>query len=268
MKRTSIITLIAFVTILMSWGMMADPTVHAQPSLRYSCSAQVFEAFETERIPAFIEATGINVELYICSSDAAVNRLMTDYSEIASTTLKLAYPRRECGYVETTFCKDPLAVIVNEQCPIADVSEKQLQDIFSKSISNWKELGGRDQSILLIVPGNNTAAYINFERQVMSPGGMAYDLMTYMSTQVIDAVKRFPWSISFIAQGAVSNEVGIKKVKIDGRSPKHKDYPYYQEFSFVTKGTPAGSAKAFIDFALSEKGMEIIKKRGMTPVLP
>jgi len=137
-KRTSIITLIGFVTILMSLGMMADPTVHAQPSLRYSCSAQVFEAFETERIPAFIEATGINVELYICSSDAAVNRLMTDYSEIASTTLKLAYPRRECGYVETTFCKDPLAIIVNEQCPIADVSEKQLQGIFSKSISNWR----------------------------------------------------------------------------------------------------------------------------------
>ena len=68
MKRAAISILIVLVTVLISWRMMGDSTVHAQEPLRYSCSAQIFEAFETERIPAFTEATGINVELYICSS--------------------------------------------------------------------------------------------------------------------------------------------------------------------------------------------------------
>ena len=45
-----------------------------------------------------------------------------------------------------------------------------------------------------------------------------------------------------------------------------KNYPFYQEFSFITKGKPSGSAKAFIDHAFSDKGREIIRKKGMVPV--
>ncbi len=268
MKRKRMVALIGFATILAAWGMMADSVVHAQASLRYSCSAQVFEAFETERIPAFREATGINVEVYICSSGEAVNRLVRDDSDIASTAQKPAYPRQEHGYLETVFCKDALAIIVTADCPVADIFEEQLQRIFSRKISNWKELGGPDQSILLIVPGQNTAAYVNFERQVMRENQIAYDVMTYTSTQVVDAVKRFPWSISFITQGAVAKEAGVKTMRINGVGAKEINYPYYQEFSFITKGTPVGTAKVFVDFALSEKGVEFIKKRGMTPVLP
>jgi len=268
MKRAAISILIVLVTVLISWRMMGDSTVHAQEPLRYSCSAQIFEAFETERIPAFTEATGINVELYICSSLMAVNRLMNACSDIASTTQRLSHRQRGHGYVETTFCRDPLSVIVNERCRVTDISEKQLQGIFNRDISNWRELGGPDQPIMLIVPGKDTAAYLNFERQVMALGEIEYDFMTYLSTQVIDAVKRFPWSISFIAQGAVANQAGVIKMKINGLSIKDKDYPYYQQFSFVTAGTPVGVAQAFIDFVLSEKGIQLIKKKGMIPVLP
>ena len=45
-----------------------------------------------------------------------------------------------------------------------------------------------------------------------------------------------------------------------------KNYPFYQEFSFITKGKPSGSAKSLIDHAFSDKGEEIIKKKGMVPV--
>jgi phosphate transport system substrate-binding protein len=250
------------------WALMPDSPGYAQLPLRYSCSAQVFEAFETERILAFTEVTGIDVELYITSSDTAVTRLAHHFSDIASTTRRLSDFQREEGYVATTFCKDPMAVIVNAQCPVGDISEKQLRAVFARNISNWKEIGGPDQPILLILPGKDTAAYINFERQVMNREEIVYDLMTHLSTQVIDAVKRFPRSISFITQGAVANQAGVKKLKINGLSTENKDYPYYQEFSFVTRGKPLGDEKAFVDFALSKKGIEIIKKKGMVPVLP
>jgi ABC-type phosphate transport system substrate-binding protein len=102
----------------------------------------------------------------------------------------------------------------------------------------------------------------------MSQGEIVYDFMTYTSTQVIDAVKRFPWAISFITQGAVANQHGVRKITIDGLSTTDKDYPYYQEFSFVTRGSPVGVAKTFVDFAFSKKGIAIIKKKDMMPVLP
>jgi len=266
MKRTYIFTLVGLV--LMGWTMMADSTAHGQASLSYSCSAQVHKAFETERIPAFTEATGIDVNVYVCSSGTAVNRLMNDYSDIASTARRLAFPAREHGYTETVFCKDPLAVIVHSDCPVTNITDKQLQGVFSRDIYNWKQLGGPDRPILLVVPGKNTAAYANFERQVMTRSDIVYDLITYTSTQVIDIVNRVQSSISFIAQGAVANQVGVRTMKINGLGIKDGGYPYYQEFSFVTKGAPRGAAKAFIDFASSEKGIEIIKKLGMTPVLP
>ena len=250
------------------WASMPDSPGHTELPLRYACSTQIFEAFETERIPAFTEATGINVELHIASSDKAVTHLTHYFSDIACTTRRVSDFQREEGYVATTFCKDSMAVIVNAQCPVGDISEKQLQAVFARNISNWKEIGGPDQAILLILPGKDTAAHLNFECQVMRGGEITYDLMTRLCTQVVDAVKRFPWSISFITEYAVANQAGVKKLKINGLSTEDKNYPYYQEFSFVTKGEPLGHAKAFVDFALSKKGIEIIKKKGMRPVLP
>ena len=264
MKRV----LTGLIMVLTSWALMSHSPGHAQLPLRYSCSAQIFEAFETERIPAFTEVTGIDVELFITASDTAVTRLAHHFSDIASTTRRISDSQREEGYIATAFCKDPMAVIVNAQCPVGNISENQLQDVFARNISSWEELGGPDQPILLILPGKGTAAYLNFERQVMRRGEMVYDLMTHLSTQVINAVKRFPWSISFVTQGAVANQAGVKKLKINGISTENKDYPYYQEFSFVTKGKPLGDAKAFVDFARSKKGIAIVKNKGMVPVLP
>jgi len=268
MKKRNVAALIAAVLALIPWAAMADQKAQVQASLRYGCSAQVFEAFETERIPAFTEASGISVAAYICSSGEAVNRLMTCDSDIASTALKLTYPPLEQGYTKTVFAIDPLAVIVHALCPVTDLSEDQLERIFSRAISNWRELGGPDQPILLIVPENNTAAYVNFQRQVMRRSDIVYDLMTFTSTQVVDAVERFPWSISFITQGAVAGEAGVKTIRVNGLSTTDKNYPYYQEFSFITRGRPVGAAKAFIDFTLSTKGIEMIRSRGMTAVLP
>ena len=107
---------------------------------------------------------------------------------------------------------------------ISAISWKNSQGVFGGDIANWKELGGMDHPIILVVPGKNTGAF-----------------------------KRFPWAISFIAQGATARQWGIKSIKIDGLPPKDEDYPYYQVFFYVTKGKPAGHAKAFIDFALSKK---------------
>ena len=162
--------------------------------------------------------------------------------------------------------KDPLAVITHPQNKIRNLTEQQIRAIFTGMITNWKSLGGRDHDIVLVVPGKNTAAFKNFDRQVIKRGEIIYDFMTYKSTMAIKAVKKFPHAISFIAHGAASRHSGIKTIKIDGLSPNDENYPYFQVFSFVSKGEPVGLAKKFIAFALSDKGRAIVLDRGMTPV--
>lgn len=253
-------------TILVSWAMLFSAAVEAQEKLRYSCSAQVFEAFEKERLETFTKATGIEVDLYVTSSSAAVNRLMAGESDMASMARGGMYALKEGGYVEMPFCKDPLAIIVNARNRLINLTEEQLRDIFNKKITNWKQLGRPEAGIVLVVPGKSTAAYENFGHLALKRKEILYDIMTNLSPTALEVVKRFPAAISFVTHGAIGKAGGVKTVKVNGLSPKDKGYPYFQEFSFVTKGEPTGAAKTFIDFALSKKGKEIIEKRGMISI--
>ncbi len=255
------ITLFAAALIFLSIGSLC-----AKEVLKYSCSAQIYQAFENERLDAYTEKTGTAVQLTVDSSYLSFLRLMNGLSDIASTAERLSRVHKEIGFVETPFCKDPLAVITNSQCTVKNLTDEQLRDIFSGAISNWKEVGGLDKVIIRIVPGGDTAAYKNFYRQVMLGRNINHDVMTSQSTMVIEVTRRLPWSISFIAQGAAVYRLdGIRIVKINGIAPGNSDYPYYQVFSFLTSGIPTGTAKTFIDFALSEEGTRIMLKRGMLP---
>ena len=266
MKKEHFTLFLALLVGLLGYWGFSERNAMAQQPLRYSCSAQVYEAFEHQRLDAFTKETGIPVDLYITSSASAVNRLMNDFCDIVSTTRRL-YPRhKEWGYVEIPFCKDPLAVIVNEGCCVKNISSKQLEEIFSGDITNWEELGGENLPIVIVIPDKNTGTFKNFQRVVMKRREIKYDLMTYRSTMVMDSVSCLKGAISFITQGATTARREITKIKIDGLLPKDKGYPYVQEFSFVTKGTPKGSVKAFIDFVFSQKGQAIARKLGMAPL--
>lgn len=265
MKKLSVVTLFFVAVFMMVWAIPG--AANAEETLRYSCSAQVFEAFGTDRLEAFTKETGIKVDLHVSSSGSAVYRLMNDYSDIASAARGLYYRQKDSGYIEIPFCKDPLAVITNTECPIDNITSEQLKGIFSKRITNWKEVGGQDQRILVIIPDKETGAYKNFERMVMErEEEILYDYTSFQSTMVLDAIESIPCGISFIAQGGLTAHKGVKAIKVNGLAPRDKDYPYSQTFYYITKGEPAGPVKAFIDFTLSEKGIAIMKEKGIVPI--
>ncbi len=258
--------LIIFSMAGIAWLTVPAKTATAGEKLRYSCSAQVFEAFETNRLTAFTRDTGIDIDLHVGASYSSILRLMNDLSDVASSSERLYLRHKEKGFVETFFCRDPLAVITNAGCSVNDISTNRLQDIFSGRIKNWKELGGPDQAILVVVPGKETAAHRNFDKLVMKHDETTYDCLTYQSTTVLDIVSHHPWAIAFISNGAAMNHPSLKRLSIDGFSPEDEAYPYSQVFSFVTKGNPSGAVKQFIDFALSPKGRKMIRDRGMIPI--
>ena len=248
------------------FGLVCSPAVLAGEMLRYSSSAQVRDAFGYEMMAAFSRETGVDVDLYTGSSDSAVNRLMSGYSDIASTVEDLGYRHQEYGYKQIPFCTAPLVVITNVQTPIRSITEKQLRAIFSGNILNWRELGGPDKPIIVVAPGKNTGAFKNFSLLALKRHDVRYDFMSYQSTMVSRIVKKVPWSISFITRGANTTDEAIKILDIGGISPESAKYPYTQTFSFVTKGDPQGAAKMLIDFSFSAKGQKIMRNFGMKPL--
>jgi len=265
MMKRNIVIVIIMLAVIVSFTIITDNgPVWAKETIRYSCSAQIYDSLEKKRIAAFTKRTGIAVEVNICSSASAVNSVRNDYSDIAATARRL-YPRhKEYGYWETVFSKNPMAIIVNKKNPVSSLSEEVLKDIFSGNMANWNEVGGPDEPILLVVPGKNTAAFKNFSRRPMGRALISYDIMTFKSTVVFQVVERFPNAISFIAQG-VAHHQGVKTLKIDGVAPEDSGYPYYQIFSFVTKGRPSGDVKQFVDDVLSGEGKKIMLEEGVTP---
>ena len=249
-----------------SWAIV-PVMVTADQGLKYSCSAQVYEAFEGTRLKAFTKETGIPIDLFVASSNACVYRVMQDMSDIASSTRAIYQRHKDHGLLEIPFCKDPLAIITHKAITLDNLSTEQLRQIFSGVITNWKEVGGGDVPIILVVPGNDTGAQKNFMQQVMKHKEIKYDYLTYKSTRVLEAIEGLPvGAISFISRGAQISHGNIKALTIDGKKPGAENYPYYQMFYLISKGEPTGSIKAFADFITSEKGRSIILERGMLPI--
>jgi phosphate transport system substrate-binding protein len=235
--------------------------------LRYSCSDQVLFAFERERLIEFSRTSDIDIDLNVAPSGSVADFVFKGLSDIASTNQALTRSQKESGGIEIPFCRDAMTIITNEDCPIDNLTSEQVTDIFSGKTLSWKQVGGSDQPIIVVAPMRATGAYKFFQQMIMKGPKIKCDMVAYRSWMIIEMIKaNFPHAISFITNGALAEYNGIKTIRVDGLEPTNPDYPYFQTFYFVTKGESRGPVKLFIDFAKSEKGRSIMKKRGMIPI--
>jgi phosphate transport system substrate-binding protein len=267
MKKVKLMFVIITVAFLAAWAASPAAAESGEKSLKIYSSNQVYKAFDREQVQAFSNATGIEVKVKTASSGSSVHALMGGYCDIASTARAMYRRHQDYGFLQFPFCRDPIAVIVNEKCGVDNLSELQLQEIFSGSVSNWNQVGGPDLEITVIVPSTETAANKNFRRQVMKDKDIEYDFMAHDSTMAIAAVAHFPCgAVSFISRGASSHEKAVKVINIDGKSPTDKDYPYFQTFYYVTRAEQSDAVKQFLDFAFSDEAKSIIRQKGMIPL--
>lgn len=266
MQKKAILAVVLCMTVMIAGALLTVTEAAAKEVLRYASSAQVREALGEASLKAFSAKSGVDVDLFVGSSATALNRLFNGVADIASSAERLYRSHEEYGYVESVFCRVPLVVIVHAGVPVADLSENQLRAIFTGEVENWKAVGGPDQAIIVVVPGKNTAAFKNFSQLAIKRTELKYDFMTYRSTMVAQAVKRIPWSISFIVAGPATKDADIKMLKVDGRDPGDKAYPYLETFSFVTKGEPVGAAKQLVEFSRSAEFKEMMTSYGVIQV--
>jgi len=261
MKTKTIITACLIFSLVLFSGVL-QVAAASQP-LSFSCSAQGYEAMGPEVISVFSESTGIPVDLYVGSSNAVVSRVENNYTDLAVSTTRLYRRHSDYGYTEIIFAKDPMVVFTNAANKVDTLTKAQVQQIFAGEANNWKHFGGEDQVIVTIVPDKHTGSYHNFRTFFMEGTDIAYDFMAYRSDMVVEAARRIPFVISFVTKAAVAGDPAVKILKIDGISPDSSAYPYYEVFSFVTKGDPAGARKAFIDFIMTGKGKTLLEKKGI-----
>ncbi|MBD5653945.1 MAG: phosphate ABC transporter substrate-binding protein [Candidatus Eremiobacteraeota bacterium] len=153
------------------------------------------------------------------------------------------------------------AVVVNPADGVTTLSKKQIQDIFSGKIGNWKDVGGKDQAITVINRPESSGTRAVFVKTLMGPAVVSKDTLTEDATgTVVQKVKQTPGAVSYAAFSGTHNQSGINEVAIDGTAPNDEGiesgkYPFWSYEHIYTSGPPSKDVSRFIAFVQSNSAL-------------
>jgi phosphate transport system substrate-binding protein len=164
---------------------------------------------------------------------------------------------------------DGVGIVVNPKNPVTSLSKQQLKDIFSGKVSNWKELGGADQSITVYTRDNASGTREVFFEKALDKGESTIKANFVASNGAMKtAVAGDPAGIGYVSVGHMDESV--KPVVIDGVQPsvenvKNGSYPISRGLFSNTRGTPTPLVHEFITYLYSAAGEKIISENGFIP---
>lgn len=165
---------------------------------------------------------------------------------------------------------DGMAVIVNAKSPIANLTLRQVEQIFTGDVTDWSAVGGRPGKISVYTRNTSSGTYSDWKDLAMKKRDYAKSSQKMAGNEQIAAeVARNPNGIGYVGLAYLKAE-GIKVVSIDGVMPSKetvlaKKYAYARPTFYYTNGEPSGEAAKFVAFTLSEVGQQIAEKIGFVP---
>ena len=166
---------------------------------------------------------------------------------------------------------DGMAVIVNANSPIANLTLRQVEQIFTGDVTDWSAVGGRPGKISVYTRNTSSGTYSDWKDLAMKKRDYAKSSQKMAGNEQIAAeVAKNPNGIGYVGLAYIKAE-GIKVVSIDGVTPSKetvlaKKYAYARPTFYYTNGEPAGEAAKFVAFTLSDEGQKIADKIGFVPV--
>jgi len=181
--------------------------------------------------------------------------------------------------VELDVALDGIALVVNPANPIDKISLEQLRRIFTGEATSWKEVGGLDEKIIVLSRETSSGTYAFFQEHVLDKQDYTPNaLMMPATSAIIEAVASDKTAIGYVGLGYAANagdRVKVLPVKMDAQSPaveaneetvRSGKYPIARALHCYTNGNPTGNIKKFLDFCLSKKGQDIVRKEGFVPI--
>lgn len=177
--------------------------------------------------------------------------------------------------VKHVIAYDGITVIVNPANKVSKLTFNQLRGIYNGSISNWKQVGGKDKPISVIARDKNSGTYADFQKDVMQGDKYRSDVITKSTNkEIVTAVSKDSNAIGYIGFAyldkktkALSLSNGKDYVYPTAKSISSGKYPLSRPLNFYNNGKSSSDlTKKFIDFVLSTKGQKIVSEVGFVPV--
>jgi len=166
---------------------------------------------------------------------------------------------------------DGIAIAVNPEVAVAELTKEQVRDIFAGQITKWSEVGGSDDLIVVVAREEGSGTRAAFESLIMGKEAQIVDTAILLPSNgaVRTTASTTPHAIGFLSFGYLDESV--KALKIDGVAATAEnagsgDYPVVRPLNMMTKGEPTGVVKAWKDFILSADAQRIVAEEGYIAV--
>ena len=170
---------------------------------------------------------------------------------------------------------DGITVIINHGNHIKNLDKKTLAGIFAGEITNWKELGGDDAKIVVLSRDSSSGTHAYFKEEILRGGDSksvveyGQDTLYMPSNQaILQEVAKSKYAIGYIGMGYMNDTVdslAVDGVKTTFETVADKTYPIAREVFWYVDSARDGVTKEVVDFAVSDKGQEIVKEEGFVP---
>jgi phosphate transport system substrate-binding protein len=188
--------------------------------------------------------------------------------------------------VEFVVSRDAIAVIVNPENPVWQLTLQQISDIYSGKINNWSELGGDDRPIVRLSRETNSGTHVYFLQTVIRLGDpnnktlFSTDTLLLPSSEgIINEVRQNPNVIGYDGLGyvppdlmnsviAVARDASGLYVIPSIATVNDNSYPVARDLYMYTAGEPAGAIKDYINWILSAEAQAIVADLGFVPIKP
>ena len=220
---------------------------------------------------------GVSFEIAAEGSTTGITAIIDSTAQIgmasrrAKTTEVSAASAKGVNMKPMIVAYDGIAIIVNAKSPLAGLTKRQVEQIFTGDVTDWSAVGGAPGPISVYTRNTSSGTYSDFKDLAMKKRDYAKSSQKMAGNeQIVAEVAKNPNGIGYVGL-AYDSAPGIKVLTVDGGLPNKesvhaKKYPYARPTFYYTNGEPTGEAAKFIEFTLSDEGQKIAEKVGFVPV--
>ena len=185
--------------------------------------------------------------------------------------------------VEHVIARDAIAVIINPENPVSQLTLQQISDIYSGKYTNWKEVGGEDRPIVRLSRETNSGTHVYFLETVLRMGDKKSKILFSMDTLllpssegIINELRSNPNAIGYDGLGYVPKDLKLVAIaQKDGQAYKlpsiatvnDKSYPIARDLYMYTVGEATGAEKDYLDWIVSDEAQQIVARLGFVPII-